>query len=104
MPKRKHEPQRSCVACRRTGSKLELIRVVRTGACTLELDPRGRLPGRGAYLCREPACVERAVKARSFERALGCPLREEVLAELRQALAPAEQLASASRGGKVMEV
>jgi predicted RNA-binding protein YlxR (DUF448 family) len=76
-------PQRTCVACGATRGKRELLRVVRTPDGQLELDPTGRRAGRGAYLCREPACVERALKGR-LEHALAVPVPETVAAELRR--------------------
>jgi predicted RNA-binding protein YlxR (DUF448 family) len=32
-------------------------------------DPAARLPGRGAYTCRTPACLERAARRGGFDRA-----------------------------------
>jgi uncharacterized protein len=52
-------PQRTCVGCRRTRAKAQLLRIARTTQ-GIQLDPYQRLPGRGAYLCRNPDCVEAA--------------------------------------------
>ncbi|RLT39480.1 MAG: YlxR family protein, partial [Chloroflexi bacterium] len=41
--------------CRKTDGKRTLNRIVRTSA-GVELDPGGKKPGRGAYLCAEPSC------------------------------------------------
>jgi len=82
----KRQPQRSCVACRQAREKRALIRVVRTPECRVEVDTQGRAPGRGAYLCRTAACLERALKTKSIERALGCPLNEESVSRLREAV------------------
>ena len=68
--KSKHVPQRTCVACRRAEAKRGLIRVVRDAEGHVVIDPTGRLNGRGAYLCHDPACWEAALKRRSLERAL----------------------------------
>jgi predicted RNA-binding protein YlxR (DUF448 family) len=38
-------------------------------------DPRRRLPGRGAYVCAEPACIERATARRAFARAFRAPVQ-----------------------------
>lgn len=57
--KARHRPQRTCVACRETTDQRELIRLVH-GDGGLAVDPTGRAPGRGAYLCRRPACWQRA--------------------------------------------
>ena len=49
-------PQRTCVACRTVGGKRGLIRLVRRPDGSVAVDETGRLPGRGAYLCRKPEC------------------------------------------------
>jgi predicted RNA-binding protein YlxR (DUF448 family) len=55
-------PQRTCVACRRTGDQRTFVRLVRTPEGFVQVDERGKAPGRGAYLCRVTACWERSVK------------------------------------------
>ena len=69
-PRPKHVPQRTCVACRTTGAKRGLVRVVRTAAGTVEVDETGKKPGRGAYLCKTPECWEKALKSKTLEYAL----------------------------------
>ena len=58
--------------------KRELIRVVRSPEGAVSLDFRGKLPGRGAYVCPNPACLAKARKSRALERAFSAPLRPEV--------------------------
>lgn len=70
------------MACGRTSSKADLVRFVRTAQGTVEVDPSGRAPGRGAYLCPEHACFERASKRRSLERALRTKMDEAALVRL----------------------
>ncbi|WP_184942464.1 YlxR family protein [Kitasatospora kifunensis] len=61
-------PERTCVGCRKRAAKHELLRItVVEGVCAP--DPRGSLPGRGAYLHPEPACLDLAVRRRAFPRA-----------------------------------
>ncbi|MBB1256828.1 YlxR family protein [Streptomyces alkaliterrae] len=61
-------PERTCVGCRERSTKAGLLRVVMVeGRCVP--DPRGTLPGRGAYVHATPACVELAVRRRAFRRA-----------------------------------
>jgi uncharacterized protein len=48
--------------------------VVRSPAGVVGLDPTGRAPGRGAYVCPEPACREAALKKGALRRALGVPI------------------------------
>ena len=71
-----------CVACREMQAKKDLMRVVRTAEGGLVLDRTGKLSGRGAYLCRSAACVEKAIKIRALERALEAPMNEALKAAL----------------------
>ena len=81
--RRRHVPQRSCVSCRRTDSKRELVRIVRTPQQGVQIDPSGTLAGRGAYLCRERACWQKAIKSSALSRALKTALTVDELAALR---------------------
>jgi uncharacterized protein len=67
------EPVRTCVGCRSRAPASTLLRVVAVvdaGTVSLTADPRHRLPGRGAYLHVDPACLAKADKRRAFGRAL----------------------------------
>jgi uncharacterized protein len=75
-------PSRSCVGCRAVRDKRELTRIVRTPDGRVVLDPSGRLAGRGAYLCDDPACREAAMKKSALSRALAAPVPEALRAEL----------------------
>lgn len=75
-------PLRQCTGCREMKPKTELIRVVRSPEGQISLDFKGKAPGRGAYLCKNPDCLKRAVKARALERALACKIPEEIAASL----------------------
>ena len=57
----KHLPQRTCVGCRESLAKRSLIRIVRT-AQGVQVDPTGKLAGRGAYLHERSSCWERGLK------------------------------------------
>ena len=76
--KPKKIPMRMCVGCRESKPKRELIRVVRAPDGTVSMDPGGKKPGRGAYLCRNPECLRLARKARRLERAFSCKIPDEV--------------------------
>jgi len=58
--------------------KKELIRVVRSPEGAVSLDFKGKLPGRGAYVCPDPECLKRAKRSKALERAFSAPLPEEV--------------------------
>lgn len=80
MPKK--VPVRQCLGCREQKAKNELLRVVRSPEGVVSLDLRGKAPGRGAYLCRSPECLRRAVKSRALERSLGEAVPEAVALRL----------------------
>jgi len=73
--RRKHIPQRTCVGCREILSKRSLIRIVR-GSQGVQVDPTGKLAGRGAYLHNQTSCWERGLKG-SLAHALKTVLTEE---------------------------
>src|SRR5687768_14835425 len=73
---RKHVPQRTCVICRRTLSKRELTRIVRTPENGVQIDATGKLAGRGAYLCSTPSCWDKAARTEALTKALKCGLND----------------------------
>jgi len=82
----KHRPVRQCMGCRSRREKQELLRVVRTPQNQVELDPSGKKPGRGAYLCPTSTCLERAISTNAFSRALNFKLDRELVEALRRQL------------------
>ena len=84
--KPKKIPMRMCVGCREMKPKRELIRVVRSPEGEVSMDPMGKKPGRGAYVCRNPECLKRAIKQRQLERQLEVTLTEEVVSALQAAM------------------
>ena len=79
-------PMRQCLGCREMKPKPELLRVVRSPEGDVSLDPRGKKPGRGAYVCRSADCLRRAVKSRALSRALEAQIPDEVMERLAAAL------------------
>ena len=75
-------PMRQCLGCREMKPKKELIRVVRSPEGEISLDFRGKANGRGAYLCPDPGCLKKAIRAKSLERALDSAIPEEIYARL----------------------
>ena len=66
--KKNNVPMRRCVGCMESKPKNELIRVAFYEG-KISLDETGRAKGRGAYLCRNPECFDRAEKRKAFNRA-----------------------------------
>lgn len=83
MPRQKHVPQRTCAVCRQTKPKRALTRVVRTPDAGVQIDPTGKLAGRGAYLCDDPACWARAARDQTLGRALRTTLTDEERAAIK---------------------
>jgi predicted RNA-binding protein YlxR (DUF448 family) len=79
---RRHIPQRMCVACRTTEGKRELVRVVRTPNAGVQVDITGKLPGRGAYLCKNRTCWEQSLRSQRLNQALKTTLTAEEIAAL----------------------
>ena len=91
--RRKHIPQRSCIACRETKDKRALIRLV-YNAGNVEIDTGGKRPGRGAYLCSTNECWEIALRRNHLEHALRTKLTLEnyrTLIEYGKSLAKKEE-------------
>ena len=71
-------PMRMCVGCREMKEKRDLIRIVRTPEGEAVLDPTGKRSGRGAYVCRNPECLRRAIRQKQLERQLEISLTPEI--------------------------
>ena len=63
-------PQRTCVACRETGDKRGLVRIVRTPDGRVVIDRTGKANGRGAYVHDSPECWQPALKRERLAHAL----------------------------------
>ena len=75
-------PVRMCVGCREMKEKGELLRIVKSPEGAISFDRVGKAPGRGAYICKSKACLEKAKKQRQLERALEIAIDEAVYAQL----------------------
>ena len=71
-------PQRQCMGCRERREKRQLIRVVRSPEGEVSLDFSGKKNGRGAYLCPNPDCLKKAIRAKSLDRSLEVTIPQEV--------------------------
>lgn len=75
-------PQRMCVACRTMKPKRELIRIVVSQSGEIALDPTGKKPGRGAYVCRNRLCIEQAVQAHRLDKGLKTSVGADIVSQL----------------------
>lgn len=83
-PRQKHVPQRTCVVCRETNAKRTLTRIVRTGETSFEVDPTGRANGRGAYLCNQVSCWQKAATTPILAKALRVTPDETSIQKLKE--------------------
>lgn len=83
MEKRKHVPMRRCIICRQSHPKRMLVRIVALPQGGLKVDPSGKRPGRGAYLCRQVDCWQKALSStKVLANALRVPVSDEDRAAL----------------------
>lgn len=76
--KTKKIPLRKCIACNESKAKKELLRIVVDQSGDKSFDETGRCNGRGAYLCRNAECIQKAFKQKKINEIV----KEELLKEL----------------------
>jgi hypothetical protein len=81
MPKRRpdHQPLRTCAVCREVHPKRTMSRLVRRADGSIAVDPTGKAPGRGTYLCDQASCREPARLAEGVQRALGGRIEADMI-------------------------
>ena len=80
-------PTRTCTGCRQVKNKKDLIRVVRDKEGNVFVDVTGRQNGRGAYICPNEECLEKAEKNKGLEKTLKISqISEEVYQQLKKEL------------------
>lgn len=84
MPKK--VPQRTCMGCQAKKDKRELVRIVRSPEGEISIDLTGKKPGRGAYICPDPECLQKVVKSKRLERSLETRISEELYESLKEQL------------------
>ncbi len=75
-------PVRKCTGCGEMKPKKEMVRVILTPDGKIELDLTGKKNGRGAYVCRNRECLEKAMKTHGFERSLKTAIPDEIAQEI----------------------
>ena len=79
-------PLRKCLGCGEMKDKRTLVRIVRSKEGVISVDLTGKMPGRGAYICRDESCLNMAVKAKRLERAFSTKIEPEIYDRLRSEL------------------
>ena len=79
-------PMRMCTGCREMKPKTELVRVVKTTDGVVKLDVTGKQNGRGAYICKNTQCLNKAIKTNALSRAFETSVSSEVYTALSEEL------------------
>jgi len=79
----KQLPKRTCIGCNEVKLKKELIRVVKNKENQIFMDKTGKANGRGAYLCNNIECLEKAIKSKRLERTFEMQIEEKIYEDLR---------------------
>jgi len=89
--KQRKVPIRMCVGCRQNLPKKQLVRIVKNKDGDVSLDLSGKMAGRGAYVCRNEACLLKAQKSKALQRALECNIDEAIFIRLKDELPEEEE-------------
>ncbi len=76
-------PQRSCIGCNTKKDKRDLIRIVKSKDGNISIDKTGKANGRGAYICNNVECLEKAIKSKRLERTFEKSIDSEIYEILR---------------------
>lgn len=79
----KHVPQRTCIGCNSVKDKKDLIRIVKNKENEINIDRTGKMNGRGAYICDNIECLEKAIKTKRLERTFEMKIADEIYENLR---------------------
>ena len=75
-------PQRTCIGCNVQKNKSDLIRIVMNKEGNISIDKTGKANGRGAYICNNIECLEKAKKSKRIEKSLETPISEEIYSQI----------------------
>lgn len=79
-------PQRTCSVCRTQKDKSELLRVVKNKDNVIKVDETGKQSGRGAYICYDMECLEKAQKSKRLEKALEIKIEDEIYEQMKNVI------------------
>ena len=82
----KNIPQRTCTECRKQKNKNELLRIVKNKENIINVDENGKEPGRGAYICYDRECLEKAEKTKKLEKVLNVKIKDDIYIKIRDVI------------------
>lgn len=81
-------PERTCIVTKEKLPKSELLRIVKNNEGNIFVDVTGKANGRGAYIKKDIAVLEKAKKSKALEKHLECSIPEEVYEEIKKIIKP----------------
>lgn len=76
-------PQRTCLGCGESKTKKELIRIVKQSDGKIFIDKTGKANGRGAYICNNVECLDKAIKSKRLDKNFETEINNEIYESLR---------------------
>ena len=86
MKKVKKVPQRKCIVCQDRDNKKELMRIVKNKEGEIFIDLTGKANGRGAYICDNIECLEKAIRSKKLEKAFEMKIEENIYEDLKNTI------------------
>ena len=87
----KRVPLRKCLGCMSSFPKKDLVRVLKTPEGEVIIDLSGKKSGRGAYICKDKACLKKAIKSKRIQSNLEVEIPEAIYLELEKELSLANE-------------
>ena len=79
----KNTVTRTCMGCNEKKDKHDLIRIVKNKQNIISIDETGKKDGRGAYICKDIECLEKAIKNKRLEKSLKTKISDDVYENLK---------------------
>ncbi len=89
--KQKKIPMRKCNGCGEQKPKKELVRIVKSPNGEVSLDLTGKASGRGAYICNNADCLQKARKSHRIDKAFEIAIPDEVYEQMLTEISKNEQ-------------
>ena len=86
----KKMPQRTCMGCNLKKDKKDLIRIVKNTQNGISIDKTGKQDGRGAYICNNIECLEKAIKSKRLEKSFEMKINDEIIENLKKMIVGGE--------------
>lgn len=83
----KKVPERKCIGCGESKPKKDLLRIVKDKEGVISIDLTGKRDGRGAYICSNEQCLDKAVKSNRLAKSFEIEIDKKIYEDLRDVIA-----------------